>query len=100
MFSELLVAFEFIVKYGAVAVTIILLGVIILLLRKLLTNHLTHIQDGIQSVLTQVTSTNGRLDTTNQKIDQIDAKQDQLGERVSKLEGRLEGPKKTAKLKK
>ena len=100
MILELQLAFEFILKYGFLAVVIILLGVIILLLRKLFTNHLAHIHDDIKSVLTQVTTTDGRLNQTNQKIDQIDAKQDQLGERVSKIEGRLEGPKKLSKLKK
>ena len=100
MIMELQAAFLFIAKYGFFAVITILLGVIILLLRKIFTNHLTHIHDDIQSVLKEVTSTNGRLDQTNQKIDQIDSKQDQLGQRVATIEGRIEGLKKTVKPKK
>lgn len=98
MIFDLMSIFEFVLKNGVLGVVVILLGVVIFLFRKLFTNHLAHIHKDIKNVLSEVTETKDSLDKTNKKIDQIDAKQDQLGERVAKIEGRLEGPKKKAKL--
>lgn len=98
MSFDLIAIYQFIQQNGLSGVVIVLLGVVIFLFRKLFTNHLAHIQKDIKDVLSEVCSTKDSLDKTNKKIDQIDAKQDQLGERVAKIEGRLEGPKKKAKL--
>lgn len=83
MLSEIDLLLSFLSKYGIGSISLVLLGCVIFLIRKIATNHLHHIDM--------------KIDTIGQKVDNLTNTIDGMknncvshGEKIAKLEGKLE----------
>ncbi|MHA2013378.1 MAG: hypothetical protein ACTSWG_13490 [Candidatus Helarchaeota archaeon] len=70
------VAYELVKDFGALGVNLVQFGVICFFGFKIINNHLKHLQIGI--------------DILNKKTDKIENELNEQGNRISKIEGKLE----------
>jgi uncharacterized protein YoxC len=83
MFSELQAIANLVLKFGYAGISLVLLGIVVYLLRKLATNHLHHIDMKLDAIQASVK-------TVSSDVEKIKNSCGNCKERIATLEGKLE----------